>query len=228
MSIGIQERHGHSGENRTSSLLLDGGFGVLARIPDVDGADLLVQLPFRDLRELRERAKRIEAFGIAQSKFFERGNEVTVRAEYVLESDHPRSEFFAFVHTLDTQGRPDLFFFSAEDIQRTWRRRGDHFVFSLGPERKYDEFLNLPPTKIWEAVAAAIERTQAERNERFVEMVLARSRSHAANDSRPYQSEGGHWVVRDDLGTERSITEPTGPPGTQDYDPLTDTWTTRG
>lgn len=52
-------------------------------------------------------------------------------------------------------------------------------------------------------------------------------RASARATVRNPQLEQGDWVMRDSTGMKRIITQPLGDGSSQDYDSLTDTWTTR-
>ena len=134
--LGKTESNGSVGENLTCALL-GKEFWVLKRSADVDGADFMIQIPAENITELRERHKRIEVFGVVQSKFFERKNKVDIQKEYVLDENQPRTEFFAMLHTVNENGNFNNYFFSANQITQE---------FYLEPNGKYYRFIL---TSVW-------------------------------------------------------------------------------
>lgn len=177
--MGIQERRGSGGESRTEGLLLK-RFFVMKRIPDVEGADYLVQLAADSFAELKQRRERIEAFAIVQSKFVEGANEVTIPTKYVLDGELPRRDFFLLVHSDDESEEDEWYFFTAEQInnEKDFFRRTDSkgkevFVFARAAGRTYEVCRNLPKKQILDTIESGLSVTEKERNDRFVEQVLA-------------------------------------------------------
>ena len=182
--VGVQQSQGAIGENRTVGLLLK-RFAVMTRIPDMDGTDFLVQRAVESIEELRARQKRIEVFGIIQSKFVEGANEVLVRRLYVEDDEGPRGEFFLMIHSDEAEtGDPVTYFFTAHEIVadedfrlRTSNSGTEDYVFSRAAGRTYEIYRNRSPKEILDIIATAIGATEMERNEKFIARVLATTTS---------------------------------------------------
>lgn len=63
-----QDESREKGEGRTRSLLVD-KFWVLKRSVDVDGVDHLVQMPAKDIKELRARHQHIHTGTLGKTEF---------------------------------------------------------------------------------------------------------------------------------------------------------------
>lgn len=175
---GVQERHGAIGEARTVAILLQ-RFCVMKRIPDLEGADYLIQRAPSSEADLRARRERIEAFGVVQSKYIIGAHEVVIPATYVMDERGPRTEFFLLIHSDDEQRTPTHYFFTAEQIiedddfySRENSKGNREFVFARAAGRHYPSYRDLPVAEILDSIEEAISRVEQERNERFVEEVI--------------------------------------------------------
>ena len=111
-----QEKNGTIGEARTQALLLD-NFIVSKRIPDIEGADFIVEKQYSELEQHRRAKEKITVYGIIQSKFFSNKNEVIIRKEYIEDHEGIKSEFFALLHTDSENGSSITYFFNAQEIK---------------------------------------------------------------------------------------------------------------
>lgn len=153
-----QQNNGGKGETRTQGLLLD-DFWVLKRSVDVDGADFLVQLPASSIEELRNR--HAEAFGVVQAKYFEGRNQVRISRACVESESSPRSNFFAILHTDNSEREKIYYFFSAEQIRDFFNlsKCGEYYSFRLTKARDYAQFKNVPSIDIRRAIYEGIIRS---------------------------------------------------------------------
>ena len=134
-----QEEHGKKGEARTKNILLD-HFIVHKIEPDIEGRDFMA--------ELHNNISSV--YAIIQSKYFENGNEVLIRKEYVTDEDGPKTDFFAMLHT-DIEHEEVRYFFSAQEIIDKWRissrKKGsiriDYYVFKINKRDKNKARLDL-------------------------------------------------------------------------------------
>lgn len=167
--MGKREVNGKAGESRTAGLLQP-GFWLLTRSPDVDGTDFLIQEPADGIEALRARSRKIEAFGIVQAKYFEGRNAVLIAREYVLDGGDPRPEFFAILHTDSEHDEPIHYFFTAKEISATFEITSDgkHYRFAITNDRKYTEYQNRSRKEIRAAINNGIRTASAERNESLI------------------------------------------------------------
>ena len=169
MSMGKREVNGNAGESRTAGLLQP-GFWLLTRSPDVDGTDFLIQEPADGIEALRARSRKIEAFGIVQVKYFEGRNAVLIAREYVLDGDDPRPEFFAILHTDSEHEESIHYFFTAKEISTIFELTSDgkHYRFAITEERKYTENKGRSRKDIRTTISLGIRTASAERNETLI------------------------------------------------------------
>jgi len=170
-----REENGEKGESRTQSILID-SFWVLKRSVDIEGADFLVQIPADDLDEIWERKKKIEVFGVIQAKYFEGHNQVKILKKYVeSDSNSPRTDFFAFLHSNDEDGEDIHFFFTANDIQTEFYedKQKEHYCFSLTKNRNYSNFKNKKKSEISHSISDGMLETEQERNKELIKIVYA-------------------------------------------------------
>ncbi|MGO9598813.1 MAG: hypothetical protein ACLP7Q_12560 [Isosphaeraceae bacterium] len=186
--LATNELHGRIGESRTEELLLQ-RFWVMKRIPDVDGADYLVQRAATSLSELRARQQRIEVLGIVQSKFVQGAHEVVIPVDYVMDQKGVRTEFFLFIHSDGVRLEPELYFFTARQIieekeffKRANAKGKDEFIFSRAAGRTYQAYRNLPRKDILDAIEAGIESTEQTSNDEFVTQILSATVSPGSLD----------------------------------------------
>ena len=207
------EMNGNVGENFTSALL-GKEFWLLKRSVDVDGADFMVQVPAEDIKNLRERHKKIEVFGVVQSKFFEGKNKVDIQKEYVLDEGQPRPEFFAILHTVDENGSFSHYFFTAKQITQVFNLEphGKNFRFQLTNQREYLEYRNLHPQKIYQQIREGILNTQADRNLRFIKKVYIVEKQiiHRANGQRTYETGSDQYILSEKEGIISKVNKATG------------------
>jgi len=165
-----QEKHGKKGEARTTDILLD-HFIVHQIIPDVEGRDFMV--------ELHDHVSPVNA--IIQSKFFENGNEVIIRKEYILDEEDIKTDFFALLHTDDEESNPIKYFFTAQEIRDNWRlskrKKGkkqiDYFVFKINKRdyKKFELFKGKTNQEINEVIEDGILKTDEYRNQRNIRTI---------------------------------------------------------
>ncbi len=204
-----QQENQEKGETRTQSILVD-VFWVLKRRPDFDGADFLIQIPAASLEELRERHKRIEVFGVVQSKYFENSNQVRIAKQYVEDADGPRKEFFAFLHTNDDKGEDVRYFFTAEEIRDNFylSKDGNYYCFSLTHNRDYELFKNIPKKDIFEIIKDGILVTEEIRNFEFMKIVyIAEATIHIEPNRKIFiMSDATHELIQKGEFIEITIT----------------------
>jgi len=168
MSLAKQESNGNLGEARTNAILGQ-RFWTLSRNVDIEGADHLVQLKADTLTELFERKKRIEVFGVVQSKYFENNNQVKVRKEYVVDNEgNSRDEFFIMLHTSDGDYNEINYFFSADEIISEFNETEKFYTFSLTKERQYEKFKNIDRELIFKEIEDGIKKSEVDRNNSFM------------------------------------------------------------
>ena len=162
-----QQQNGEIGELRTRAILAK-GFFVLRRNVDVDGADLLVQKLSTSTKELRTR--HAEILGVVQAKFFEGTNQVRILRSYVEDSERPRSDFFAILHTDGDCDEDIYYFFTALQIVDFFylSKCGLHYCFNITTKRDYSAFKNLPKSSIYEVINYGLKNTEIGRNNAFL------------------------------------------------------------
>lgn len=171
-----QEINGRIAHSLTEALLLQ-RFFVSRRIPDIEGADFLVQKREETLDNLRETKEKVNVWGIIQSKFFENKNEVKISKDYVVDNIGPIPEFFASIYTIRNfnQGH---YFFSANEIIKHWkysrRKSGEYYVFKISEKKDFCDFKNIPTNEILDKIENAIETTEEYRNQKLIQRIYER------------------------------------------------------
>ena len=165
-----QEKHGKKGEARTTDILLD-HFIVHQIIPDIEGRDFMA--------ELHGNVTPVNA--IIQSKFFENGNEVIIRKEYIIDEEDVKTDFFAILHTDDNRSTPVRYFFTAKEIRDNWRsskrKKGkkyiDYFVFKLNKRdfNNFEKFKGKTNQEINETIEEGILKTDEFRNQKYIRTI---------------------------------------------------------
>ena len=142
-----QEFNRNQGESRTQSIL-SGGFLLEKRSVDIDGADLLASIRY-DSNDLNNFYNRIRVRARIQAKYFKNSNEVIIARRYVENEEGIRRDFFALLHSDDTQGQRITYFFTAHDIKNEFKLRikkkngEQYFVFRLTKNNQYESFKNI-------------------------------------------------------------------------------------
>ena len=168
-----REENGTKGETRTQAILID-YFWVLKRSVDVEGADLLLQIPADSLDELWERKSKIQVLGVIQAKYFEGNNQVKIQKKYVENnSGHPRTDFFAMLHSNDEDGENVQYFFTANEVQKEFYedKKKEYYCFSLTKDRDYANFKNKKKKHIGAVIKEGILKTEQERNKELIEII---------------------------------------------------------
>lgn len=164
-----QEEHGKKGEARTKNILLD-HFIVHKIEPDIEGRDFMA--------ELHNNISSV--YAIIQSKYFENGNEVLIRKEYVTDEDGPKTDFFAMLHT-DIEHEEVRYFFSAQEIIDKWRissrkkgsKRVDYYVFKINKrdKNKFDSYRGITKIEINKRIEEGIRKTDEIRNSKNIRQI---------------------------------------------------------
>lgn len=164
-----QEEHGKKGEARTKNILLD-HFIVHKIEPDIEGRDFMA--------ELHNNISSV--YAIIQSKYFENGNEVLIRKEYVTDEDGPKTDFFAMLHT-DIEHEEVRYFFSAQEIIEKWRissrkkgsKRVDYYVFKINKrdKNKFDSYRGITKIGINKRIEEGIRKTDEIRNSKNIRQI---------------------------------------------------------
>lgn len=164
-----QEEHGKKGEARTKNILLD-HFIVHKIEPDIEGRDFMA--------ELHNNVSSV--YAIIQSKYFENGNEVIIRKEYVTDEDGHKTDFFALLHT-DIQQEEVRYFFSAQEIIDKWRissrkkgsKRVDYYVFKINKKdkNKFDSYRGITKIEINKRIEEGIQKTDEIRNTKNIRQI---------------------------------------------------------
>jgi hypothetical protein len=172
-----QIENGKTGEARTRAMLIR-DFWVLERSVDIAGADFLLQLQADSLEEIWDRQKRIEVLGIIQAKYFEGKNQIQIKKCYVEDSQGPRTEFFALLHTDDENETAVHYFFTSEQIitQFYSSKCDEYYCFSLTESRDYKNYKNLSKQKIVDIIKEGILNTEEERNRELVKIVYVETK----------------------------------------------------
>ncbi|MCG8762265.1 hypothetical protein [Tenacibaculum finnmarkense] len=173
--IDKQNFNGNRGESRSHSLLSE-YFIVSKTSVDIDGTDLIVQIPFNNTQEYRN----FKEQGVVQAKYFEGNNEVKIAKEYVEDLDLLRTNFFALIHSNNEDGDKLCYFFDASQIKKEFRIRKDpktlkdYFVFSITNTRKFTEYLNLPEKNINRKIKEGILLTDEYSKQKLIREVEER------------------------------------------------------
>lgn len=162
-----QQTNGRVGEVRTEAILAR-QFWIFTRSVDVDGADLIIEMPANTREALRKRRTEPAFRGVVQAKYFEGTNAVKVKKEYVLENDgSARKDFFLFVHTDEEQGDDQIpvdYFFEAADIVEhlplSKNAKGPFYEFRLSQNRRYEPFKNIRRKVIVNRIARTLRIAQ--------------------------------------------------------------------
>lgn len=208
-----REENGKKGESRTESILLD-RFWVYKRSVDIEGADFLIQTPVDDYRELLERKKTVQVFGVVQAKYFEEKNQVKILKKYV-EDDQgkPFPEFFAFLHTNDSDGEDVCYFFASSEIKENFTLKSIdndlYYCFGLTDSRTYDVFHNLKKRDILNRIELTMQKTEEERNKALVKIFYeTTSVTHTRiTDETKTTETGSKIIVTEQKGSYAEISE---------------------
>lgn len=182
-NLAKREENGAKGEIRTQEILID-YFWVLKRSVDVEGADLLVQIPADSLDELWGRKSKIQVFGVIQAKYFEGSNQVKILKKYVEDSSgFPRTDFFAMLHSNDEDGENIQYFFTANEVQKEFYedQKDEYYCFSLTKDRNYADFKNKKKKHIGAVIKEGILKTEQERNKELIEIIYVNTQQPSIN-----------------------------------------------
>ncbi|MCG8455742.1 MAG: DUF6166 domain-containing protein [Holophagales bacterium] len=180
-----RQLNGRVGELRTEAILAK-HFWILFRSVDVDGADLMIELPAATDSDLRHRRTRVVCHGTVQAKYCEWSNPVRVARDYVVEaSGEPRSDFFLFIHSdrevVDDIVPVDYFFTAPEIVEHFSLTKGDlYYEFRLTHNREFEEFRDIRRRVI-------ISRIQGQ-----LEEASDRYRKELSRSLHLYTGEAGH------------------------------------
>ncbi len=151
------------GEIFTEAILLK-KFWVLKRSVDIEGADFLVQQRNTAPEQARNRPI---ALGLVQAKYFEKNNQVRIARLYVEDQNGPRPDFFAFLHTMREPCETTNYFFSSEEIVRSWSitKCAGYYYFSLTRDKHFSSYQNRPEIEILDIIADGIRQTESYQTE---------------------------------------------------------------
>lgn len=172
--LNSQNVNGVIGEERTKSILSN-EFVVITRSIDYDGVDCEV-IPQDDNMDWYER---IKIRGRIQAKFFENKNQVKIAEDYVSNDEGVRTEFFAFLHTNNTDDDEIYYFFTAEDIAKTFTLTNDgYFTFRLTKkhEKSFSKYLykngdGASKKKVASIIKEGIRKTEEFSNQKYLQKV---------------------------------------------------------
>ena len=167
--INKQNKNGDIGETRTEGILKE-YFLTSKRNLDIDGEDLIIEIPFDNRKIFRE----FQAKGVVQAKYFEKKNEVKIARDYVEDEDGIRTNFFAFIHTDDEKGQRHHYFFTAEEIVKEFRPRKskkEYYVFRLTKSKTFENHKDLFEDEIFDRIEESILKTEEFRRQKLVRQV---------------------------------------------------------
>lgn len=146
------------GTSLARSILLE-SFWVLERSVDIQGADFLVQ----QRHEVTDTPRHDSlALGLVQAKYFKSGTKVRIARKYIIDQEGPRPDFFALLHTQKNNESNTYYFFSSEEIVRTWSltKCRDYFYFSITNKRQFSEYKNRLKESILKIISSGLARTK--------------------------------------------------------------------
>ncbi len=158
-----QDFNREQGESRTRAILTS-NFICNFKSVDIDGTDIEVEIIPKNTK--LSVYDRIQVRGRIQAKYFENNNEVKIAKEYVEDKDGARTDFFAILHTDDGDDKI-CYFFTAIEIRKQFKPRGNFYIFSLSKDRQYEEHKGLSESDINRRIEEGIRGTEEFSNERY-------------------------------------------------------------
>ncbi len=167
--------YGRRAERRTEVFLLN-DFWVMKLSVDLNGAVFLVQPATPSIESMRKQAGS-RSFAAVQSLCCTEGAEIEVPRILVERSDRqPHKEFFVSIHVLDRFGVASDYFFSAEEVQNSFKRKSnqngqDVLVFGITEEKNFSQFQRKHRDRV-QMISKSLSEVEFKENQVFLERVL--------------------------------------------------------